>query len=442
VKTLLSRFLGARSGASAIAQTMVTNIAVQGANVVSGILTARSLGPGGRGALASIVMWPQFLAFAMTLGIPPASVYWIKRRPDLGSELSGATLLLSGIFGALSAFAGFAIIPLSLHTYPREVIHMAQLWAMVTPLELFSTSVLCLVQVTGSFRNFNLVRFFVPFSVVATLLLERAFGVLNVYNAAAAYLLAGLPVTALITVWVCRYFKPSFKGLRVSTRFLLGYGVRAWGADLLTTVAGQIDRVLVVGLLNPELMGAYVVAQSAAALLNVLPTAVAPVALPKSSGLTNDEILSIVGRAVRVTLLVMVAAAIPLALLGKFLLRLVYGRQFDAAAGVLPLLIVEAVLDGLTSVLAQAFLASGFPGTVSLLQGCGLATSIPLLYFLIHSYGLVGAGAALMLATLCRFVLVLLNFPYRLKRRPPQMIISRSEFSAIFNRLRIPSSPV
>jgi O-antigen/teichoic acid export membrane protein len=128
----------------------------------------------------------------------------------------------------------------------------------------------------------------------------------------------------------------------------------------------------------------------------------------------------------------MFLASLPLLFFGGFLLRLVYGSTFTAAAAVLPFLVVEAIASGLTSVLAQAFLATGFPGTVSMLQGCGLLTSIPLMYWLIPKFGLPGAGCALMLSTLGRLLLVLFNFPYKLKSRPPGLIMRRAEFIGLF----------
>jgi O-antigen/teichoic acid export membrane protein len=117
-------------------------------------------------------------------------------------------------------------------------------------------------------------------------------------------------------------------------------------------------------------------------------------------------------------------------------LKLVYGAKFAGASVVLPFLVVEAVMDGLTSVLAQAFLAAGFPGIVSMLQGCGLLTSIPLLLWMIPRFGLRGAGCALMISTLCRFLMVLFSFPYKLKLRPPGFIMGREEISALMNRFR------
>ncbi|WP_433966855.1 hypothetical protein [Tunturiibacter gelidiferens] len=117
----------------AIIQTACANLAVQVVNLLCGIITARSLGADGRGLLAGIIMWPQFLAYGMTMGIPIASVYWLKRRPDISSELAGAGLLLSVAFSLLAALVGAVIIPYSLHTYPAAAIHLAKLWILVTP---------------------------------------------------------------------------------------------------------------------------------------------------------------------------------------------------------------------------------------------------------------------------------------------------------------------
>jgi len=70
-----------------------------------------------------------------------------------------------------------------------------------------------------------------------------------------------------------------------------------------------------------------------------------------------------------------------------------------------------------------------------MLQGCGVITSIPLMYWLIPRFGLQGAGCALMLATLCRLLFVVLNFPYKLKSRPPGLIMCRAEFQGLFSTI-------
>jgi O-antigen/teichoic acid export membrane protein len=428
----IRRFLSAKSGIMAIIQTACANIAVQAVNLLCGIITARSLGADGRGLLAGIIMWPQFLAYGMTMGIPIASVYWLKRRQDTSSELAGAGLLLSAVFGLLAALVGAAILPYSLHTYPAAAIHLARLWILVTPLELLAVTLIAQAQAADAFSKYNVYRFLSPFSVLIVLAIEKSLGRLTYSSAAFAYLLGGTPAMIWTARWAWRYFRPTLRSPIVSSGLLLSYGVRAWGADLLGTVATQVDRVLVVGLLNPEMMGLYVIAQSAAGVLAFIPTAVAPITMPRSTNLSTGDSVALTGRAARATLCLMFLASLPLLFCGDFLLRLVYGHGFAPAAAILPFLVVEAIASGLTSVLSQAFLAAGFPGTVSMLQGCGVLTSIPLMFWLIPRFGLKGAGCALMLSTICRLLFVLLNFPFKLKSRPPGLIMGRAEFTGLF----------
>ncbi len=417
-------------------QTAVASAVVQALNVISGILVARTLGPSGRGSLTAIIMWPQFLAYGLSLGVPVASVYWLKRRPEEASNFAGASFSLSLVLGALAAIVGFFVIPHSLHTYSPADIRFAQELVIVTPLALLAVTIVAFVQAANAFKLFNLFRFLSPFSVLLVLVIEKLTRHLDSSTAAIAYLVSATPATIWIAAWVWKHYKPRFDRLVPACKVLLGYGIRAWGGDLLGTIASQIDRILIVGMLNPGTMGLYVVAQSAAGVLAVLPTAVSPVTLPKSSGMDTEEIMKLTGRAVRVTLFVMVVASLPLWFCGGFLLHLVYGAKFVKAAPILPFLVMEAILDGMTSVMAQAFLASGLPGTVTLLQGAGLLTSIPLLYWAIPRYGAPGAALALTLATSVRFLFILLNFPFRLKVSPPNIIIQREELLVLLRRLR------
>jgi antigen flippase len=376
-------------------------------------------------------MWPQFLAYASTIGVPVASVYYLKRRPDLAGTLSGTAIAISVVMGFVASLVGYFIIPHSLHTYPPAVIHFAQHAVFVAPLALLGVTLFNQAQSAGSFKHYNIFRFAPPLSILLVLWLEKLSGVLNSSHAALAYLLAGTPIMIYNLAWISKRFAPTLKGSLVSARLLLGYGVRAWGADLLGMVANQVDRLLVVGMLGPESMGLYVVAQSAAGVINAIPGAVVSVTLPKAAGKSADDIVALTGRSARLTLLIMLLVSLPLLTVGGFLLKLVYGGKFLMASVVLRFLVVETILDGLTAVLSQAFLAAGYPGTVTILQGLGVLSAVPLLYWLIPLWGLKGAGCALMLATGVRFTFILLNFPLRLKVPPPHLVIGKEEIMAL-----------
>ena len=242
-------------------------------------------------------------------------------------------------------------------------------------------------------------------------------------------------------MWVWRRYRPSFTGGVQITRPLLSYGLRAWGTDLLGTISNQIDRVLVIGLLPPEAMGLYVVSQAAAGVLNAIPSGVVPVIMPKAADQSAEGSIALTARAARLTGLVLFVAALPLLFFGTYLLRLIYGPRFLIAGPVFRYLVIEAIFDGLTSVLAQAFLAAGQPGVMTFVQGCGLLTAIPLLSWLIPLYGIKGAGLALMLSTICRFIFVITCIPLRLKSKIPRLLFGREEIKLIANRLLMRSQP-
>jgi len=431
-KQLFKTFLSGRTSAGAVSQIVVSNFIIQGANILCGLVTARALGPKGRGELAAILLWPQFLAYLLTLGIPVSSVYNIKRNPHLASAFTAIALLASFILGLVAAAVGVIIIPHSLHTYSPQVIHLAR-WAVLTaPVALCGLTFAMQAQSAESFRRYNFFRFAPPLAILATLLVELKLGYLNPFNAALAYLLAGFPLAIWNFVWILRRFRPRFEGGMEPVRSLLSYGVRAWGADLLGTVANQVDRLLVVGMLAPAQMGLYVVSQSAAALLNVLSGSMMTVLLPKASERTTEEIVKLTGRAARITLIVMALAGFPLFILDSFALKLVYGQSFVAAAVVLRLLLIEGILDGTTAVLTQAFLAAGYPGTVTLLQVCGLSTAIPLLALLGPTFGLNGIGLAMLISTSFRLGFVLMSYKFRLKMPPPSLLLRKDDLSFLY----------
>jgi O-antigen/teichoic acid export membrane protein len=109
-------------------------------------------------------------------------------------------------------------------------------------------------------------------------------------------------------------------------------------------------------------------------------------------------------------------------------MQLLYGSEYLAAVTVFRILTVEVVLSGTIWVLAQAFMALGRPGTLTLMQGIGLGLTVPFMLLLIPMYGLEGAGLALLCSTTIRLIFVLVCFPLILNVRPPSLIIAREDW--------------
>jgi O-antigen/teichoic acid export membrane protein len=423
-----------QEGARAVFQSIVARLAIIAVNAGTGIVTARALAPDGRGELSAIILWPVLLANAMTLGLPSALTYNTRRAKHLQSDLIGTALFNGLLVNVLSAAVAAIFLPRILHLYSPDVILYARLFLLSAPFGIFLQIARAAFESNGDFGVSTKSQWLVPSLTLLGLLVLLALHKLTPYTAAYAYVLNSLPVITWITIKLWREFRPSIKRLRSVTRILLSYGIRSYGIDLCGTLALYVDQALVVGLLRADAMGIYVVALSLSRFLNVCQTSVVMVLFPKTVGLTLKAIVDLTGRAARVSTILTSVLGVAVFLFGPFVLRIMYGPQYVAASAVLRVLVVEVILAGLTMVLAQAAMALGRPGIVTILQSIGLALTVPLMMFFIPRWGLLGAGWALLISTSCRLVFIYLSFPLFLGCRCPRLTISSSDLRLILEQ--------
>jgi antigen flippase len=427
----LKRAANLRGGVAAVAQTLFANVFILGINFGTGIITARLLGPLGRGELAAIILWPQALALATTLGLPSALLYNLRRHPDRASQLFSAALLIGALMGGIATVTGVLFIPWWLTQYSPEVVHFAQ-WAMFTaPLMLLSLIFNFVLQAREEFTLYNAVRYLNPLATLLVLVSLALIHDLTPFNAALAYLLPTVPIFLWMLVRLWRLYRPNWRGLGWAAKRLTSYGVRSYGVDLLGQLSSYLDRAFVVVLLTPASLGLYTVALSLAQTLNVFQSAAVSVLFPKASGRSVEEAASLAGRAARGSVAPTALAAVGLGILSPWALRMVYGQEFLDAIHVFRLLLFVMVLRSVTYVLVQTFMAVGKPGLVTILQIVSLALSVPLLLVLVPRYGLEGVGSALLISATVRFVIVLASFPLILKVRVPRLILTSADLAAI-----------
>ena len=430
----LKRPIVLRSGVAATAQTLLVNILILGLGVGTGVITARVLGPSGRGEQAAIIMVPQFLAYALTLGLPEALVYNLKRYPDRTSQLFSAALLLATFMGAVATLVGVLLVPHWLTEYSPAVIRFAQLSTLIAPVSLTALILTSALQAREAFALYNAARYLPPLLTLLALIVLALLHRLTPFSAALSYLLPAVPVLLWMLSRLWKLYRPRWYRLRSASKSLTSYGLRSYGVDLAGTLTYYLDRVLLVGLVAPATLGLYVVALSLARMLNVFHAAVVSVLFTKTSGRPVEEVVALTGLAARASTTLTLLAAMGLTVLGPRVLSLVYGQDYLGAVTVFRLLVLEVVLSGMAWVLAQAFMALGRPGLVTLLQGVGLSISVPLLLVLVPPYGLEGAGLALLISATLRLVLALVSFPLILQMRIPRLWLTRTDIYAIFYR--------
>ena len=426
-----------RSTTAAVMQTTVLQVVTLVANLATGVLTARLLAPAGRGELAAINLIPSLLGYLLTLGVPAALLYHLKRDAANTPRLLGAALIMIGVFGLVSLAIGYAIMPYALHQYSPHVVALARLFLFTAPLSLFTYVSSSVFESAGDFWYGNGTRFLSPLVTLASLCLFWETGRLDVLTAATSYAIPALPIGIKMIADVVRHYHPEFFPLvRSSYVQLLSYGLRSFGVDLLKTIGQQVDQVLVVAFLSPAAMGLYAVSLAVSRILQIFQSSVVRVLLPRIAARPTPVVIAAVGRATRITAALTTPLCAGVIVLAPFLLRLAYGGKFSGASPVLRVLAAEALFAGSTWILAQAFLALGKPGIVTALQAIGLALSFPLMLVLIPRFGLLGAGVSLLASTLLRFAFTLASFPWLLHTGPPNLWLTRGDIASLRHRFR------
>lgn len=415
---------------------MITMVGILAINVLTGIITARTLGPEGRGEQAALILWPEFMANVITLGIPSALVYNLRRYPEERSNFFSAAVILCSILGIGSATVGILFLPQWLSQYPTETIRMAQLLMPIVPIFLLAQLFALALDASSQFAISNIGRYMMP---LGTLLLLYGLVIshnITPYTAALAYILPGIVVFLSRVAYLRKVFKFQWSGLTKTYRRLMSYGVRSYGVELVKTLSGKLSQVVIVGLLSSSNLGIYVVALNLSRMMNVFQTSFVTVLFPTVAGRPRKEVVALTGRAVRVSLALSCLAGIIVSFMAPVVLNVLYGEKFLAAIAVFRILLVEIIISGTVWVFLQAFMAVGKPGFVTLLQGLGVAISIPLMFLLVPVYGLEGAGMALLCSSFTRLILVYLSYGFILKVQPPSLLLNKQDIDFIWHSIR------
>lgn len=373
----------------------------------------------------------QFLAYTMTLGLPTALRQQLKCHPERKSELFSASIAIGTVLGIATAATGIILIPRLIPLYRIEVIRFAQWLMLVAPLLLLSETFAAALEANDEFAFANRIRYLQPLITLFALVTFALFQALTPFTAAFSYALPTLPLSIWMLAHLWQRFYPYWYGSGTAYKWLIGYGWRAYGIDLLSTLTEKVDRVLVVNLLPPASMGLYAVALGISRMLNLFQLSIIPVLLAKVAARPADEVIKIVGQAVRVSVAFTTLATIAIVLTIPMLLEMLYGSQYLGAVALLRILAVEVVISSTAWILAVVFMVLDRPGTIASIQCVSLIPILPLMSTLIPVFGLEGAGLALLVSASIRLLFVMLCFPLILKVRLPNLLITRADLQTV-----------
>ena len=110
-------------------------------------------------------------------------------------------------------------------------------------------------------------------------------------------------------------------------------------------------------------------------MFNLFQSSVVMVLFPKATGQSPARILELSERSARISTCITATCCTVAGIFGVVMLRILDGSSYAGDTRCLRLLLVEVTVSGCAFILAQAFMAMGHPGAVTVLQGIGLALS-------------------------------------------------------------------
>ena len=184
---------------------------------------------------------------------------------------------------------------------------------------------------------------------------------------------------------------------RVDTTFsrtALGFGLRGQIGNVFQFLGVRLDVLLVPALLDLRAAGVYYVAVRVSDVVGQAATAAASLIFPRVAALADRRSTALTERVTRMTLWLVAAAALVLALSGELILRVFFGVEYVGGAVVLPILLVAVIPISTGRIIAADLKGRGRPELVSIAALVAVGATFAFQVTLIPILGLVGAGIA------------------------------------------------
>ena len=241
--------------------TFFTSLAIHACGVITGILTARILGPSARGELATVLLWPIILSNLGLMGCNWALARGVANDPRTEADQTCSAIAIGFAASFVYSIFGYFLFPLVLPADRGNLLPIARLCLLLIPLDIFNQILLAIEHGRMRWRRFNFVRgSFFLFYLTTICLIWRGRKA-QVQWFVWAFLVSQL-LAVLLRLWIQREsFANGHSSLPECCR-LLRSGLPYWGATAGNLLTLQIDTILVVSLMNTQAAGIYAVASA------------------------------------------------------------------------------------------------------------------------------------------------------------------------------------
>ncbi len=416
----------------AIAGSITVSLYGQAALVVTGVLTARSLGPTDRGYWALLLLLPAVLQQVGTFGLPLATTYFIAtyhRRERLVLQAVRTPALVQVV---LLAAIQAIVLSLVLDGVPARVRTAAVVSLFLIPGSLADMYGKALLQGQRRYRTLNVLR---PTS-----------GTLALIGIVALFVAGHADLVPVAIVWVASNFiggglmlavalagrrlEPT-EGGGVSRGEMVRFGLRGFPGSVSAVETFRADQAAIGLFLPPRELGLYMAGLAFTNLPGLLSRSIGMIALPHVASASREHKSREIWRFFWLSVVLTGIAIAGLEVFAGILVPLLFGDDFRDAVPMARILLVGAFFYAARRVLTDSSSGAGFPGLGSIAELSSWFVLVPLMAVLVAPWGAEGVATALAISGgISLFLLVFL--------------VQRVKRSSDMDRLRrlAPQSPV
>lgn len=374
----------------------------------AGVITARVLGPAGKGELTALLFLIVVFSQLSVLGLGDSSVVLAGQRRWTIQQGLSATIAVSPFL----ALAGSVLLILSsVLELPRAQPLEIGLAVVAMVLSFYYSLSVQFLNARERFTETSLISL----GTAGVLALSTWLFVAELGMSVAGALLAGIAGVALGIVTSGWILMRSGYAIRAShdaafVRDAFRYGARLQVTQLVVTLAGRADLLIVLAIAGEIAAGYYSVALTVSSLVALVPVAIAYASFPRIAYVDQREARWLVAFTFRNSVAVAIAAAVALAIVAPTVIPAFFGVDF--APAVLPALILlpACVLGSGQWILGRASAARGRPNVLMWSYLANLASMTIADFILIPRAGTVGAAVAAVLAAVVGLIVSIKMF--------------------------------
>lgn len=397
------------------------------------VIGARLLDQAAFGAANVAITVGMIAALIGNGGVNIATIYLGGRLPERRSDVFGATTTIA-LTGSIIAIAFSVVAGLSfggaLKLDGRSDLFAgaAAVGAGIIGLEYGGAVLLSLVR-NRAYGGIELLRSATALLATAILVLAWRADTAFVLATALGYLVAGAAALGMGHA-ATGAIRPAWNADLVGRS--LAMGLRGQVGNVLQFLNLRIDLLLIPAMLQLTAAGLYIVAARVSEVLTQVANAAGSLIFPAVAGGDPNSTL-LTERTVRLSLLVVAVAAVPLLLAAQPFLVLAFGDDYAGGDTALRILAVAMLPLSVTRILAGDLKGRGRPGLVSIATSAALVVNVALDVALIPTAGIAGAAVASFVANSASAVVLVVAF-VRLTNASPVQLVPRPADVALLVR--------